>query len=193
MGRRQLRASRYAAAVIVGGLLLGEITFAGSGFSQRFELQGYAFDVAAKAEGATSELTIIPHGLREQRGPIIVKIEGAVSGAEIADLDGNGFPELYVYLSSAGSGRYGSLVGYAVNKGKTMTEIYLPPVSENAKLRSGYRGYDEFAVVEGTFVQRFPIFRTGESSPSGKTRQLQYKLKQGEAGWTLRLDKTLEY
>jgi len=193
MGTGYFRTGLSAVALLTGALVVGEITFAAPGFSQRLELQGYAFDLAVKADGSTNELTIVPHGLREQSGPTTVKIEGAVSGTEIADLDGNGFPEIYVYVNSSGSGRNGSLVGYAVNRGKTMTEIYLPPVSENAKLRSGYRGHDEFAVVEGTFVQRFPIFRAGESNPSGKTRQLQYKLKQGEAGWILRLDKTLEY
>ena len=193
MNGRHLRTGLRVAAILIGGLLAGERTFASPDFSQRLELQGYAFDIAVKTEGSTNELTITPHGLREQRGPTMVKIAGSVTGAEIADLDGNGFPEIYVYVNSFGSGRNGSLVGYAVNRGRTMTEIYLPPVSENAKLRPGYRGHDEFAVVEGTFVQRFPIFRAGESNPSGKTRQLQYKLRQGEGGWILRLDKAIEY
>lgn len=56
-------------------------------------------------------------------------------------------------------------------------------------------GHDEFAVVEGTFVQRFPIYKDTDTNvqPTGKTRQLQYKLKAGEAGWVLRLDKAVEY
>jgi hypothetical protein len=193
MGGQQLRISLRAASILAAGLLSSSIAVAASGFSQRLELQGYAFEVSVQAQGSTRQLTIVPQGLSEQRGPTVVNIEGEVTGAEIADLDANGFPELYVYVSTSERGRYGRLVGYAVNKGKSITEIYLPPVSENAKLRWGYRGQDEFAVVESTFVQRFPIFRNGYSSPSGKTRQLQYKLKQGEAGWILRLDKVLEY
>ena len=31
------------------------------------------------------------------------------------------------------------------------------------------------------------------AKPSGKMRQLQYKLKAGEAGWLLKLDKATEY
>ena len=181
------------ASILAAGLVFSTLALAAPGFSQRLELQGYAFEVSVQADGSTSQLTIVPHGLSQQRGPTIVKIEGTVTGAEIADLDANGFPELYVYVSTSESGRSGRLVGYAVNRGKSMTEIFLPPVSENAKLRQGYRGQDEFAVVEGTFVQRFPIFRAGDSKPSGKIRQLQYKLRQGEAGWILRLDRTIEY
>jgi hypothetical protein len=56
-------------------------------------------------------------------------------------------------------------------------------------------GHDEFAVIETTFVQRFPIYRAGESNtkPTGGIRQLQYKLVPGEAGWILKLNRTVEY
>jgi hypothetical protein len=50
-------------------------------------------------------------------------------------------------------------------------------------------------VVETTFVRRFPIYRDGDVSakPTGRARQLQYKLRPGEAGWVLKLDRTVEY
>ena len=56
-------------------------------------------------------------------------------------------------------------------------------------------GHDRFAIVESTFVQRFPIYRDGDvnAKPTGGTRQLQYKLVPGEAGWILKLDRTVEY
>jgi hypothetical protein len=62
-------------------------------------------------------------------------------------------------------------------------------------LLTGYHGHDEMAVVESTFVRRFPIYGQGgdSSSATGKTRQLQYKLAAGEAGWVLKFDKMMEY
>ena len=50
-------------------------------------------------------------------------------------------------------------------------------------------------MVEGTLIQRFPIYRDLDTNarPSGKIRQLQYKLKAGEAGWVLRLDRSMEF
>ena len=168
---------------------------AGPAFSKRLEIQGFAFDVTATNEGSLNKLRIVPHGLSQQTAPITSEIEGTVSGAEIDDLDANGFPEIYIYVTSAGSGSYGSLVGYAVNRGKSVSQIYLPPVSDSPALSQGYRGHDEFAVVEGTLIQRFPIYRDLDTNarPTGKTRQLQYKLKAGEAGWVLRLDRAMEY
>lgn len=51
------------------------------------------------------------------------------------------------------------------------------------------------AVVESTFVRRFPLHGKGgdPATPTGKTRQLQYKLGHGEASWVLKLDKMIEY
>ena len=168
---------------------------AGPAYSKRLEMQGFAFDVTATNEGSINKLRITPHGLSQQTAPITSEIEGTVSGAEIDDLDANGFPEIYIYVTSAGSGSYGSLVGYAVNRGKSVSPIYLPPVSDSPALSQGYRGHDEFAVVEGTLIQRFPIYRDLDTNarPTGKIRQLQYKLKAGEAGWVLRLDRSMEF
>jgi hypothetical protein len=50
-------------------------------------------------------------------------------------------------------------------------------------------------VVENTLVRRFPVYRDGDTNaqPNGETRQVQYKLKAGEAGWVLRPDRTIDF
>jgi len=166
-----------------------------SRFKKELELQGIRFLVEATNTGSINKLKIVPAGLSVSNEPVTLEIDGSVSGAEVADLNVDGFPEVYVWANSAGSGSYGSLVAYAVNQGKTMSQVYLPPVAEDQKLNKGYMGHDEFAVVENTFVQRFPIYKMGDSNsePAGKTRQLQYKLGKGEAGWKLVLDRAVEF
>ena len=59
----------------------------------------------------------------------------------------------------------------------------------------GYMGHDQFAVGEGTFMRRFPIYleRDTNAAPNGLTRQIQYKLEPGEAGWILRPDRVVEF
>ena len=59
----------------------------------------------------------------------------------------------------------------------------------------GYMGHDQFAVGEGSLLRRFPIYKAGDANakPSGKTRQLQYKLKAGEAGWMLKVGKVTDF
>ncbi len=164
-------------------------------FDQVLEYDGIAFHVVTTGEGSVRNLTITPSGLEVDNTPITRETDGAVTNAEVSDLNADGSPEVYVYTTSAGSGSYGNLVAYAANNRKSLSEIYLPPVTDNPEAAKGYMGHDEFAVVESTFVQRFPLYKEGDSNaqPTGGTRQLQYKLEPGEAGWVLRLDKVVEY
>lgn len=168
---------------------------AGELFQKKLELQGYTFDVMATNEGSINQLKITPSGLTKDNTPAQSEIDGTVTGAEIGDLDANGFPEVYVFVTSAGSGSYGSLVAYAVNNGKSMTPIYLPPITDDPKASKGYMGHDEFAVFENVLGRRFPIYQDGDtnSNPSGKTRQLHYKLVPGEAGWVLKVKDITEF
>ena len=140
-------------------------------------------------------LSIEPFGLSIDKSKVIHNIEGRVVNAETGDLNIDGFPEVIVYIQSDGSGSYGSIIGYSVNNGKSMSQFYLPDISENKNANQGYMGHDEFAIVENTLVRRFPIYNPGDSnvSPTGGTRQLQYKLVDGEASRKLIIDKIVEY
>jgi hypothetical protein len=164
-------------------------------FDSTFELLGVRFHVASATEGSVSRLTITPSGLESDNSPMTQEIDGTVTGAEVADLNVDQSPEIYVYVRSAGADARGSVVAYAANRRKSLSQVYLPPVTENPEAAGGYRGHDDFAVIENTFVQRFPVYAdTGaNATPPKATRQLQYKLKQGEAGWVLKLDRIAEY
>ncbi|MDB4584922.1 PliI family lysozyme inhibitor of I-type lysozyme, partial [Draconibacterium sp.] len=141
-------------------------------------------------------LTIEPVGLTVDNQTVTHEIEGTLMNAEVGDLNIDGFPEVLVYIQSAGSGSYGSVIGYSVNNGKSMSQIApLPEVSENPKANTGYMGHDEFAIVENTLVQRFPVYKPDDvnANPTGGMRQLQYKLKDGEASRLFIVDRIIEY
>jgi hypothetical protein len=164
-------------------------------FDSTFELLEVRFHVVGAADGSVGRLTITPSGLEIDNSPMTQEIDGTVTGAEVADLNVDQSPEIYVYVRSAGPDARGRVVAYAANRRKSLSQVYLPPVTENAKAANGYKGHDDFAVVENTFVQRFPVYTdTAANATSTKgTRQLQYKLKPGEAGWMLKLDKVVDY
>jgi len=143
-----------------------------------------------------NDLTIQPVGLSIDNQIVTHQIEGTVMNAEVGDLNIDGFPEVLIYIQSAGSGSYGSVIGYSVNNGKSMSMIAsLPSVAENAEASNGYMGHDEFAIVESSLIQRFPIYKPGDinAKPTGGTRQVQYKLKEGEAMRQFVVDAIVEY
>ncbi|SFZ98900.1 lipoprotein, putative [hydrothermal vent metagenome] len=165
------------------------------GFDKVLKLEGITFHVQATKKGSLNKLTITPSGLSLRNDVIEQEIDGSVTGAEIADINNDGSPEIYVYVTSAGSGSYGSLVAYSTNNKKSISEIYLSPLQDDKKNSIGYMGHDEFAVVENSFVRRFPIYKKEDSNakPTGGMRQLQYKLVPGEATWQLKLVNKTEF
>lgn len=168
---------------------------AAAGFDRTLELQGITFHVTCPNDSSLNKVTITPTGLEVDNAPVVRDADGTVVGAEVADLDVDGSPEIYVYVQSAGSGSYGSLIALSANQRKSLSDIFLPPVADDPGASKGYMGHDEFAVVESTFVQRFPIYGEGDSNaqPTGTMRQIQYKLVPGEAGWLLKVDKIVEF
>jgi hypothetical protein len=168
---------------------------AGESFNQRFKLQGISFHVTCPNNSSINTVRIVPAGLTIDNSTIVKDVDGTVVGAEIADINADGSPEIYIYATSAGSGSYGSLIAYAANQNKSLSEIYLPAVNDNEKQAKGYMGHDAFAVGEGALLHRFPIYREGDTNanPTGGMRQIQYRLVRGEAGWILKAYHEIEY
>ena len=160
-------------------------------FSKKLALNTIAFEINV----TDKKLSIQPSGLTIDNAKISKEIEGTVTNAEIGDLNGDGFPEILVYITSDGSGSYGSIIGYSVNDGKSMSEIFMPDIFNNSKTSKGYMGHDEFAIVENSFCQRFKTYnpQDSNSNPTGKMRQIQYKLKEGENSRVFVVDKIIEY
>ena len=160
----------------------------------RIEEGTILFHVRATDRGSINRLTITPRGLSEENRPVTMEIEGIVTDVKSADLNGDGSPELYIFVSGAGSGSYGDVVAFAVNRKKSMSRIHFPEVDPNDKSFQGYMGHDEFRIEKGYLVRRFPLYRTDDPNccPGGGHREIYYRLVPGEAMWQLKAVKTVE-
>ena len=158
-------------------------------FDKTLKLHGISFHISSANNSSLNTLTIKPSGLEVDNSVIEQEIDGTISGAEIADINSDGSPEIYVYITSAGSGSYGNIIAYSTNNNKSLNGIYLPPLSDDKINSKGYMGHDEFTIIETSLARRFPLYKEGDtnSEPTGGMRQLQYKLVPGEATWQLKL------
>lgn len=153
---------------------------ANAAFKSNLSLQGISFEISSPNHNTDNTVFVTPKGLKGDHLPSSMVIDGKVTGAEIADLNRDGFPEIYIYVNSNDASKKGSLLAYASNRNQSITPIYLPPLAEDQQLNSNYAGHDEFAIVENALERRFRIDGQNKSY-----RQIQYKLKAGEAGWVL--------
>lgn len=170
-----------------------ETPTASGSFEKSLELQEHKFDV--KASGGEVTVTATASGEQLSVEPGTEKIDGTVVGADVEDMDGNGFPEVYIYVTNNDDKKSGKLVAFGSNSGKSLTPIYLPPLDQVEGALEGYRGGDELQVVENRLVQRWSVYKEGDAdgAPSGGTKQVQWRLEPGEATWTLVVDKVVEY
>jgi len=115
-----------------------------------------------------------------------------ISDVFVADLDGSGFDEIYIITTSAGSGSYGTVLGFASNKDKSLSMINFPEIQEGDSNFEGYLGHDTFKIENQKLVRIFPIYNKGDTNqnPTGGTRKLIYGLYPGEAMWQLRVEKS---
>ena len=115
-----------------------------------------------------------------------------ISEVFVADLDDNGFDEIYIITTSAGSGSYGTVLGFASNKDKSLSMINVPEMQERDENFKGYMGHDTFKIEEQKLVRIFPIYNEGDTNrnPTGGTRKLVYGLYRGEAMWQLKVEKS---
>jgi hypothetical protein len=115
-----------------------------------------------------------------------------ISEVFVADLDGNGFDEIYIVTTSAGSGSYGTVLGFASNKDKSLSMINSSEIQESDKNFEGYMGHDTFKLEDQKLVRTFPIYNEGDTNkhPTGGTRKLVYGLYSGEAMWQLKVEKS---
>ena len=128
----------------------------------------------------------------EHNYPEIYEDRDPISDVFIADLDGNGFDEIYIITTSAGTGSYGTVFGLASNKDKSLSMINFPEIQEGDRNFEGYMGHDTFRIEDRTLVRIFPIYKKGDinQNPTGRKRKLVYGLYPGEAMWQLNLEKS---
>ena len=115
-----------------------------------------------------------------------------ISDVFVADLDGNGFDEIYIITTAAGSGSYGSVLGFASNKDKSLSMINFPDIQQGDEHFKGYMGHDTFKIEDQKLVRIFPIYNKGDANgnPTGGRRKLVYGLVPGEAMWKLKVEKS---
>lgn len=159
-------------------------------YSNTLTYDDLAFEI--KQEGNT--ITIIPSGLEGDNRELIEQTDCYIQSSEIGDVDGDNSPEVFLYMANSKNKEI-TLIGYSCNARKSMSLVYLPPLTEKDQANQGYMGEDEYGIGENAFLRRFPIYtiQDGSKHATNKIRQIQYKLRLGEAGKILTPYRVFEY
>ena len=66
-----------------------------------------------------------------------------------------------------------------------VSPFFSADILDDTKLRVGYKGSDEFTMIEGTVMRTFPVYNVADTAnikPTGMLRHIQYKMATAEGG-----------
>jgi hypothetical protein len=127
-------------------------------------------------------LSIKPIGFKSESREVAVDIKAIVTSSEIDDLNQDGFPDLIIYIIES-TGKT-NLFCVSSRENESLQPIYFPDITNDSQLSKGYRGQDEYKLVEGILFRKFPIYDadTTIKIPTKKARQIMYRVMVGDRG-----------
>ncbi len=85
-------------------------------------------------------------------------VKGKLKNMMVADLDGNGQPEIYLQMLSEGTGQFGKIYAFEIAPRITRINTF----SLDTMQQAAYRGQDTFFIKGKTLVRTFPAYREGQ-------------------------------
>jgi len=138
--------------------------------------QGYKVECNNKNPDK-NEVSINTVNLKFDGSRPVFTIVGKVKKAFTDDMNDDGRPDLIICVYSGDNNEIGSVVGISYNANKSFEPIYFPDIYLDAKIRDGYKGYDEYSALTGTLLRKFPVYLPTDApgKPTGGMRIIQYK------------------
>jgi hypothetical protein len=129
-------------------------------------------------------VTVSPIGFSSGARDVSFEVKGRIRKAEVDDLNNDLYPDLVIYIYLNGTDEKGTVVGVSSVKNESFAGIGFPDIVDDPKLRTGYKGFDSFTLMEGTLMRRFPIYTADSvgAQRTGMYRQIQYRVSVGERG-----------
>lgn len=131
-----------------------------------------------------NELDVRPVGFDNEARPVSFMLRGRVAKAEIDDLNGDGYPDLVLYAYSDSNAIFGAVYAFISQANKSITGCALPDPMMDGKINEGYKGHDQFSLMQGFLQEKFPIYKAGDGQdhPTGGTRVILFQLVPNDSG-----------
>jgi hypothetical protein len=151
-------------------------------FDKTLRYNVYSFNVRAADSANIRQVTI-----KAYRGKLLltnfkVQLDGAVTNAEVADLDKNGFPELYVYSTTPNTYGHVHAWQFLAERKASITPVNWPLATDKA-----YMGHDSLWIDRASLCRKFPAYQllNGKKVTTGESHWVRYRLKAVGSGFAL--------
>lgn len=125
--------------------------------------------------------------------PIVLQDINPIEKVTIADLNNDGYDELYITTRSIDTNSFSELFGFASNKDKGLIQINLHNNrKEKGGIFDGCLGHEIYTFEKEAIVLEFPIYseKNNDIKPTGVTRVITYALNSYKSGYNLEVAST---
>ena len=162
----------------------GQITFGKIDTTMMVGKTGFKFS-SRNREIASNMASIRPIGFESPANQSMnIPVRGRVSYVQVDDLNNDGVADLIMFIYTDSAARHGTVWALMSDGNKSIVPCAMPDPAMDGKINKGYKGGDQFSMMEGTVLQKFPIFKTGDtdSLPTGGNRVVLYNVGKAETG-----------
>ena len=141
------------------------------------------------------DVYITGNGFQESNDTILFDEIEHVDTIILADINNDGYEELYIFTKGFSPGAYDHVFGITSDEDKSYKEINfdsLKPADVIAGgVFDGYQGQDVYTLENNLIKRTFPVYNAGDfyNSPSRGYRTLYYTLEKTDSGYYFELKK----
>ena len=162
--------------------------------SEYFLKSGKSFTILQSPESDyLVNVYIIGNGFPGSRDTILFDEIELIDTVLIADINNDGYEELYIFTKGFFPGAYDHVFGVTSDEDISYKEINFPDMKpsdfiENGVL-NGYQGQDVYTLEDNTIKRAFPVYNAGDfyNSPSRGYRTLYYTLEKADSHFYYKL------
>jgi hypothetical protein len=158
-------------------------------FNQSFEIR------EVKRSRSVAQIHVQGIGFQQTNQTLCFNNVAPFESALVADIDNNGFEELYVITRSTGENKQARIYGISSVGGVKYKTIYIPDfdAANSATLvhLEGYKGNDSIFIKDKTLKRIFPVtfFDSVENCDRKVFREISYKLVEYDNSYSLQVAK----
>ena len=152
-------------------------------FEKSLEKAPVRFQLSSPNMPEENTLVVTASGFETRNDTFQIAVAGLVTDAQLADLDKDGYPEVYAFARSTGSDSTAYVYGFSSFRNRSYGPVGVSELAAQKEMAEGFNGHDRFFFKDGVLMRSFPIYQAGK--PTGQWRVITYSLRQGEASFIL--------
>lgn len=152
-------------------------------FEKSLEKAPVRFQLSSPNMPEENTLVVTASGFETRNDTFQIAVAGLVTDAQLADLDKDGYPEVYAFARSTGSDSTAYVYGFSSFRNRSYGPVGVSELAAQKEMAEGFNGHGRFYFEDGVLMRSFPIYKGGQ--PTGKWRVITYSLRQGEASFIL--------